>query len=472
MNPQNGDILAMATYPNYDLNNPFTPNETVVKTYSSLSSDEKANAIYKMWSNKSVSELYEPGSVFKTVTASIGLEENITDTDVAGDFTCTGYENVSGVNIACWRYYNPHGSQSLRKALENSCNPAFMQLAARIGTTTLYKYYKAFGLFDKTGIDLPGEASSMFTDEQKVGPVERATMSFGQRFSITPLQMITAVSAIANDGILMKPRIVKQITNTDTGAITNIEPTEVRQVISKETSAKVKSMMESVVTEGTGGRGAVSGYSIGGKTGTSEPVAGKEETEGYVASYVAISPVEDTKVVLLLTLYKPDKNNHQGGQVAGPVVSQMLTKILPYLGIPSNTANNTDDDNLITVPDIRNKTIAEAEKVLKAAGFTTKITTSNDKNSTTVIDQIPKPGVSLTKNSIIMLYDQSVRTSTTVPDLSGKSAYQATSELKNLNLNISIEGSGTVVSQDPAKGTKVDEGTVINVTLKEAKDSH
>ena len=472
MNPQNGDILAMATYPNYDLNNPFTPNETVVKTYSSLSSDEKANAIYKMWSNKSVSELYEPGSVFKTVTASIGLEENITDTDVAGDFTCTGYENVSGVNIACWRYYNPHGSQSLRKALENSCNPAFMQLAARIGTTTLYKYYKAFGLFDKTGIDLPGEASSMFTDEQKVGPVERATMSFGQRFSITPLQMITAVSAIANDGILMKPRIVKQITNTDTGAITNIEPTEVRQVISKETSAKVKSMMESVVTEGTGGRGAVSGYSIGGKTGTSEPVAGKEETEGYVASYVAISPVEDTKVVLLLTLYKPDKNNHQGGQVAGPVVSQMLTKILPYLGIPSNTANNTDDDNLITVPDIRNKTIAEAEKVLKAAGFTTKITTSNDKNSTTVIDQIPKPGVSLTKNSIIMLYNQSVRTSTTVPDLSGKSAYQATSELKNLNLNISIEGSGTVVSQDPAKGTKVDEGTVINVTLKEAKDSH
>ena len=472
MNPQNGDILAMATYPNYDLNNPFTPNETVAKTYSSLSSDEKANAIYKMWSNKSVSELYEPGSVFKTVTASIGLEENITDTDVAGDFTCKGYENVSGVNLACWRYYNPHGSQSLRKALENSCNPAFMQLAARIGTTTLYKYYKAFGLFDKTGIDLPGEASSMFTDEQKVGPVERATMSFGQRFSITPLQMITAVSAIANDGILMKPRIVKQITNTDTGAITNIEPTEVRQVISKETSAKVKSMMESVVTEGTGGRGAVSGYSIGGKTGTSEPVAGKEETEGYVASYVAISPVEDTKVVLLLTLYKPDKNNHQGGQVAGPVVSQMLTKILPYLGIPSNTANNTDDDNLITVPDIRNKTIAEAEKVLKAAGFTTKITTSNDKNSTTVIDQIPKPGVSLTKNSIIMLYDQSVRTSTTVPDLSGKSAYQATSELKNLNLNISIEGSGTVVSQDPAKGTKVDEGTVINVTLKEAKDSH
>mgnify|MGYP001623257741 CR=1 FL=1 len=473
MNPKTGDILAMATYPNYDLNSPFTPNETVAKTYDSLSSDEKANAIYKMWSNKSVSELYEPGSVFKTITASIALEENITDTDIEGDFTCTGYENVSGVNINCWRYYNPHGSQSLRKALENSCNPAFIQLGARIGTTTLYKYYKAFGLFDRTGIDLPGEALSMFTDEEKVGPVERATMSFGQRLNITPLQMITAVCAIANDGILMKPRIVKQITNTETGSITNIEPTEVRQVISKETSAKVKSMMESVVTDGTGGNGAVNGYAIGGKTGTSEPVAGKEDTEGYVASYVAISPIEDTQVVLLLTLYKPDKSNHQGGQVAGPVVSQMLTEILPYLGIPSNDVSSSNNSNLITVPDVRNKTITEAEKILKAAGFTTKITTSNDKNSTTVIDQVPKPGVSLSKNSIIMLYDQSVRTSTTVPDLTGKSAYQATNELKNLNLNISIDGSGTIVSQDPPKGSKVDEGTVIKVTLKQSNtDNH
>ena len=442
MNPKTGDILAMATYPNYDLNT--------------------------MWSNKSVSELYEPGSVFKTVTSAIALEENITDTDVEGDFNCIGYEMVNGVKINCWKNYDPHGSQTLRKALMNSCNPAFMQLGARIGTTTLYKYYKAFGLFDKTGIDLPGEANSLFTEEQKVGPVERATMSFGQRLSITPLQMITAVSAIANDGILMKPRIVKQITNTDTGAITNIEPTTVRQVVSKETSQKVKSMMESVVTKGTGGRGAVAGYSIGGKTGTSEPTDDKKETEGYVASYVAISPIEDTQVVLLLTLYKPSESNHQGGQVAEPVVSQMLTKILPELGIPSNETTSEDDSNLITVPDIRNKTITEAEKILKNAGFTTKITTSNDKNSTQVIDQVPKPGVSLAKNSIIMLYDQSVRTTTTVPDLTGKSASQATSELKNLNLNISITGSGVVISQDPAKGSKVDEGTVIKVTLKPA----
>lgn len=472
MNPKTGDILAMATYPNYDLNHPFTPNEYVAKTYDSLDSEQKSEAIYKMWSNKSISELYEPGSVFKVITASAALEEDITDTDILGDFYCSGAETVTGVPVKCWRDYNPHGSQTLRQALENSCNPAFIQLGSKIGTSTLYKYYKAFGLFDKTGIRLPGEADSLFIDEKSVKPIERATMSFGQRFSITPLQMITAVSAIANDGILIKPKIVKSITNTDTGSVTTIDSEEVRQVISSETASKVKSMMQSVVEDGTGYRGAVTGYTVGGKTGTSEPISGKEDSDGYVASYIAISPVEDTQIVLLLTLYKPPANNHQGGQLAGPVVSQMLTEILPYLGIPSSNDLN-DDSDLITVPEIRNKTIAEAEKILKDAGFTTKISTSNNKNSTLVIDQVPKPGVSLSKGSIIMLYDQDTRISTTVPDLTGKNAYQATTDLKNSNLNISIEGTGTVVSQDPPKGSSVDAGTVIKVTLRQtSKDSH
>ena len=254
MNPKTGDILAMATYPNYDLNQPFTPNEYVAKTYDSLDAEGKSNAIYQMWSNKSVSELYEPGSVFKLITASVALEENITTTDKAGDFNCNGFEVVDGVTINCWRNNNPHGPQSLRNALENSCNPAFIQLGARIGTTTLYKYYKSFGFFDKTDIDLPGEASSLFIAEDEVKPIERATMSFGQRFSITPIQMITAVAAIANDGVLVKPRIVKSITNTDTGAVTNVETEEVRQVISSETASKIKDMMQSVVESGTGGK--------------------------------------------------------------------------------------------------------------------------------------------------------------------------------------------------------------------------
>lgn len=258
MNPKTGDILAMASYPDYNLNDPFTPNSTVAKTYNSLTTDEKSTALYEMWKNKSVSELYEPGSTFKIITSSVALEENITDTDNANDFFCNGQEEFSdGTIIKCWRT-TPHGSQTLRQALCNSCNPAFMQLGKRIGAETLYKYYKAFGLFDKTQSGLASEENSLFTNLENVGPIELATMSFGQRLNITPLQMITAVSAVANDGVLMQPRIVKQVTNTDTKAITEIPSTSVRQVISSETAAKEKSMMESVVTEGTGKNGAVS----------------------------------------------------------------------------------------------------------------------------------------------------------------------------------------------------------------------
>ena len=481
MNPKNGDILGMACYPDYNLNSPYTPNSTLAETYNSLSSEEKSESLYKMWANKSVAETYEPGSVFKVITASVALEENITTTDKSNDFYCKGYEEFEDssasqpLKISCWRA-NPHGVQSLRQALCNSCNPAFMQLGKRIGAPTLYKYYEAFGLFDSTNSGLYGEQSSIFQKLDKVGPVELATMSFGQRLNVTPLQMATAIACVANDGVLMKPRIVKQVTNTDSGSVSEIPVTQVRQVISKETAQEVKSMMESVVTIGTGKHAAVSGYSIGGKTGTSEPVYNNTE-EGYVASYVAISPVEDTQVVLLLTLYDPPKSNHQGGQLAGPVVSQMLSEILPYLGIPSNenSSDSSSSDNLIVVPDVRNKTVSEAEKILKNSGFSTKTYVNGDANNTLVVDQTPKPGVSLSKNSVVVLYGEGndVATSVTVPDLKGMNASQASNTLKEKNLNISIEGSGTVISQDAAKDEQVPEGTVIKVTLKQnLTDAH
>lgn len=481
MNPKNGDILGMACYPDYNLNSPYTPNSTLAETYNSLSSEEKSESLYKMWANKSVAETYEPGSVFKVITASVALEENITTTDKSNDFYCKGYEEFEDssasqpLKISCWRA-NPHGVQSLRQALCNSCNPAFMQLGKRIGAPTLYKYYEAFGLFDSTNSGLYGEQSSIFQKLDKVGPVELATMSFGQRLNVTPLQMATAIACVANDGVLMKPRIVKQVTNTDSGSVSEIPVTQVRQVISKETAQEVKSMMESVVTIGTGKHAAVSGYSIGGKTGTSEPVYNKTE-EGYVASYVAISPVEDTQVVLLLTLYDPPKSNHQGGQLAGPVVSQMLSELLPYLGIPSNenSSDSSSSDNLIVVPDVRNKTVSEAEKILKNSGFSTKTYVNGDANNTLVVDQTPKPGVSLSKNSVVVLYGEGndVATSVTVPDLKGMNASQASNTLKEKNLNISIEGSGTVISQDAAKDEQVPEGTVIKVTLKQnLTDAH
>lgn len=336
MNPNNGDILAMATYPDYDLNTPFEPYTEEEKTnFSSLSALDKNTFIQKLWKNRAVTDGYEPGSTFKILTSAIALEEQITDTDVAGDFSCTGSYKVADRNINCWKRAS-HGSQTLRNALENSCNPAFMQLGQRIGVNRFYKYLDAFGLFSKTGADISGEVSGLFHAENKVGPVELATMSFGQRFTITPLQLITAVSSTVNGGTLVKPKIVKQIVNNDIDYTTTIETTEVRKVISEQTSQKIKSMMKSVVTDGTGSSAKIEGYSIGGKSGTSEPPVGNKEA-GYVASFIAITPCENPQIIVLVTLYAPKGNLHQGGQVAGPVAKQILSEVLPYMGILPNS---------------------------------------------------------------------------------------------------------------------------------------
>lgn len=476
MNPSTGDILAMATYPDYDLNSPRTPNDNLSSTWDSLSSEEQVNSLIKMWRNKAVSDTYEPGSTFKIITAAIGLEENVVSTDTPGDFYCSGYELINGIKINCWKYQTTHGSQTLRQALMNSCNPALMQLGKRIGAQTLYKYYEAFGLFDKTGIATSGEANSYFWDLDDVGPIELATMSFGQRFRVTPIQLITAVSSVANNGVLVEPRIVKQVENPDTGAITSIESTNVRQVISKETSDELMNMLESVVTEGTGRYGQVKGYSIAGKTGTSEPDSTNKNAM-YVASFVGISPVQNPEVVALVTLYDPQgKAGHQGGTIAAPVVSQILSEVLPYLGVPSDDLSSDEGTNTITTTtllDVRNKTLAEAKKIIEDAGFTCNI--SGEDTSLLVTDQVPKPGTALVSGSIVNLYSEGneARISQEVPDLKGMSYLQAKSALKQRNLNIHVTGTGTVLSQDPMAGTSVEEGTVINVTLKkEIQDAH
>ena len=273
MDPSTGNILSMATYPNFDLNVPFEPNtSSAKKNWDSYTTEEKSNFLNKMWRNKNVSDTYEPGSTFKTLVSSIALEEDNAETDTKKDFYCKGYEEFSdGTKIRCWSD-NPHGYETLTEALANSCNPAFMQLGQRIGVDTYYEYFDAFGLFSKTGIALPGESTSIFFDKDEVGPVELATMSFGQRFKITPIQLITAISSIANDGKLMQPQIVSKTVNKSTGEVTNTQPNEIRQVISEETANSVIEMMETVVTDGTGNHGAVKGYTIAGKTGTSEAI--------------------------------------------------------------------------------------------------------------------------------------------------------------------------------------------------------
>ena len=459
MQPSTGDVLAMASYPDYNLNTPFEVSDT------------------SAWKNMAIQNTYEPGSTFKLINAAIGLEEGIVDTDTK-TFNCAGFEKFTDTTINCWRYLNPHGSQSLRESLMNSCNPAFMQLGRKLGVRTLYKYYEAFGLFSPTGIASSGEANSIFHKAENVGETELATMSFGQRFNITPLQLITAVSAIANDGVLMQPRIVKEITNTDTGAVTTIEPVAVRQVISKETSLKMLNMMESVVNEGTGRYGAVSGYSVGGKTGTSEPNPDKPE-EGYTASYIAVSPTTNPEVIVLVVLYNPQGKSNQGGSTAGPVASQILSEVLPYLGIASSKDSSNSQPSSYTIktlPDVRNKTVADARTQLKNAGFNVIFSGVNENESQAiVIDQVPKPGSKLLDDSTICLYSENnnVRLPVEVPDLKGMSVLQAKNALKARHLNISIEGTGIVISQDPLATTSVEEGSIIKVNLKEKiQDAH
>jgi stage V sporulation protein D (sporulation-specific penicillin-binding protein) len=336
MNPKNGDILAMATYPFYDLNNPYTINDKeVLSIWSDLDSTQKATYLQAMWRNKAIADTYEPGSTFKLVTASAALEENIAEPDRAGAYCCTGSIEIAGTRIKCWRYYRPHGSQSLREALMNSCNPIFIGLGQKIGVSKYYEYLRKFGFLEKTGIDLTGEASSIFLKEEKVGPVELATISFGQRFEVTPIQMITMVSTIANNGKYVKPRIVKKIINPQTGEETEIEPEYKNQVISEETAQNVLSMMTSVVSEGTGKNARVQGYNVGGKTGTSEDGV---NTGKYVTSFIGVAPTDDPQLCILVTLYNPTgESGHQGGTVAAPVAGKILNEVISYLEIePTN----------------------------------------------------------------------------------------------------------------------------------------
>ena len=464
MDPSNGDILAMATYPDYNLNDPYTPNSSISEGWDTLSGQEQTNRLYSMWRNRAVLDTYEPGSTFKVITASIGLEENVVETDTEDDFFCSGYEEVADRKINCTSRWG-HGKQTLRNALENSCNPALIQLGQRIGVDKFYNYLEAFGLFDNTGIDLPSEGTSSFWSKENVGPVELATMSFGQRFTITPIQLITAISSIANDGKMVTPHVVKKVENPDTGTVTNIETQEVRQVISTETANKMKDMMKSVVEEGGGKYAQVKGYTIGGKTGTSEPDPNHPEN-GYVASFVAIAPVDNTELVALLTLYNPQGSNYYGGSIAAPVVSQILSEVLPYLDIPSNDSSSENTEQTISVPDVTNKTVAEAQKKLNEVGLEYSTSASADD---IVKEQVPPKGTSLTSGGIIKLYAEgnNDRVSQSVPDLKGVTYEQAKIMLKAKNLNIASTGSGIVIAQDPQEGTQVDEGTVINVTLQE-----
>lgn len=476
MNPSTGEILAMATCPTYNLNSPFTPTDSkLLNGWDDLTSEEKTNALYKMWNNSATESTYEPGSTFKLITASVALEEGITTAEKEGDFNCNGYEMVAGTRINCWKTDGSHGSQSLKKALANSCNPAFIQLGSRIGAKTLYKYYKAFGLFDRSNPVFYGEASSTFWDLEDVSDLELATMSFGQRFQITPLQLVSAVSAIVNEGVLVQPQIVKQTVNPSTGAITKTSTVQKRQVISKETSEEMLNLMEYVVQHGTGRNAKVAGYSVGGKSGTSEPLSSNKDS-GYVASFIGVAPVSNPEVVVLVAVYGlSSKDEHQGGMVTGPVVAQIMSEVLPYLDIvSSNDANSNNSSNTYSttkLPDVRNMSIAQAREILKKSGFNVSIS-GNEDSSVLITDQTPKPGVALLKGANIFLYTDAnnVKNSVTVPNFKGMTPAQAINSADSKNLNLVLNGSGVVISQDTVAGSTVESGSVITLNLSPAID--
>ena len=405
MEPATGNILAMATYPTYNLNDPYTiVNQELKATWDSLSSEKRNEALQAMWRNKAIADTYEPGSTFKLVTSSAALEEGITTTDKAGEFNCGGSITIAGTRIKCWRYYRPHGSQSLRQALMNSCNPVFIGLGQRLGVDTYYNYLNAFGFLSKTGIDLPGEAKGIFLDKSKVGPVELATISFGQRFEVTPIQMISMVSTIANEGKRMKPRLVKQIIDSQTGEVTDIEPECTGTAISAETANSVLSMMESVVAEGTGKNAQVAGFRVGGKTGTSEDGV---NTNKYVTSFVGVAPISDPQVTILVTLYNPTgEGGHQGGAVAAPVAGQVLGEVLPYLELKEDNEKTKADTIVVTVPDVKYKTLEEAEKILKESGLNIKYQTGEDKinkKEKVINSQVPSGGININSGSTVLV---------------------------------------------------------------------
>lgn len=329
MNPQNGEIYAMANYPTFDLNEPFTINdEELAAMWDTFTAEEQNEYLNQMWRNKAINDTYEPGSTFKIVTASTGLEEGVITPE--STFNCTGSMVVGGRTIKCWRYPRTHGTQTFAEGVRNSCNPVFMAVAERIGADTFYDYMIKFGFAEKTGIDLNGEAVGILHKKEDIGPVELATMSFGQTFQITPIQLLRAAAAVVNGGKLITPHFAIKTVDDNGFTVNNFEWPEGERVISEETSATMREILESVVAEGTGNKAQVEGYRIGGKTATSQKLprgSGK-----YIASFMAFAPADDPQVMALVLIDEPE-GVYYGGTVAGPVMRDLLTNILPYLNI-------------------------------------------------------------------------------------------------------------------------------------------
>lgn len=401
LNPQNGEIHAMANYPNFDLNNPFEINDESLKAvWDTLSAEEQNEELNKMWRNTAINDTYEPGSTFKTVTASASLEEGLVTPE--STFFCNGYHMVGDRMIKCWRYPRNHGAQTFVQGVQNSCNPVFMILGEKLGAEKFYEYLDKFGFNEKTGIDLSGEAVGIMHKIENVGPVELATMSFGQSFQITPLQLLRAVSSMVNGGYLITPHIGCEIVDNEGNTIKEFEYNENEKILSDKTSEQMKEILESVVSEGSGNKAYIAGYRIGGKTATSEKLprgSGK-----YIASFLSFSPAENPQVMSIVIIDEP-QGTYYGGTVAGPVMKELLMNILPYMGIEpiyNEEEMKLDETAKNVVPDIVGLSVTDAKNTLNELGVKFDIQGEGE----VVTKQFPPAQENINTNSTVIIYTE------------------------------------------------------------------
>ena len=490
MNVNTGAIVGMASYPNYDLNDYGTLYDDALKakleatlaaleaqrmTYSTEEEYEAAvsaaesGAMQTQWRNKCIDSTYEPGSTFKPITLASGLEEGVINMN--STFNCTGSVKVGKWTIHCSKK-GGHGLQTLEKAVGNSCNPAFINIGQRLGGETLYEYMKAFGLTEPTGVDMIGEAKGIISKTSLMNDAASlASYSFGQTFNVTPLELIRAQAACVNGGYLYMPYIVDQVLDDEGNVIGQHDSAPIRQVISEETSAKVRQCLEYVVAQGTGKNGQVAGYRIGGKTGTADKTETRNTTKEIVVSFMCFAPADDPQYIMLLTMDTPSRTTGtypSGGNMVAPTASSIMAEILPYLGIePDYTAEEMAGADT-AVPNVVGKSAADAKTVLESAGFSCKTVGSGE----TVTDQTPAGGAIVPNNANIILYLGAEKSNApcTVPNVVGKTAAQANQALTDAGLIMKVAGatsatSGNVfaISQDKEAGTELKAGSVVTV---------
>lgn len=470
MDVKTGAILAMSTKGDFDPNDPYTINDkrTIesINKITDTKEKEKAEeeAMYYQWRNRAISDTYEPGSVFKLITMAAGLEENVVKYDEK--FTCTGSVNVADRIYSCHNTAG-HGTQTLTEGLMNSCNPYFITIGQRLGVDTFYKYFEAFGFTEETGIDLPGEASPKagvtYFKKDTMTKVNLASSSFGQSFQITPIQMITAVNAIANDGKLMQPYIVSKTLDSDGNVISQNQPIEKRQVVSESTSEKIMASMEQVALNGTARNAYVAGYRVGGKTGTSDKL---NNVGQVVASFVGVAPTNDPRITVLIVVDEPEGATG-GGAVAAPVAGEVIENTLTYLNV-ERQYNDSEKALLdVQVPSVTGDSVSEAKSSLEEDKFSVQIVGEGDK----VLSQMPASGQYIPQGGVIVLYTekQKKKLKTVVPDFTGMTITEANYAAVNAGINIKVSGNSlseesmTAYRQSSLKGSEVESGSTVTV---------